>query len=90
MVIAMLIAAVGVIQDSPILIIGAMVVGPEFGPLAGICVAIVQKRRDMAKQVDRRAGGRIPARRSGSLPRDGRLAARSASRPTSSTTRARR
>ena len=50
MVIAMLIAGVGVVTDSPILIIGAMVVGPEFGPLAGICVAIVQKRRDLAKR----------------------------------------
>jgi uncharacterized hydrophobic protein (TIGR00271 family) len=50
MVIAMLIAAVGVIQDSPILIIGAMVVGPEFGPLAAICVAIVQRRGDLAKR----------------------------------------
>jgi uncharacterized hydrophobic protein (TIGR00271 family) len=50
MVIAMLIAGVGVVTDSPILIIGAMVVGPEFGPLAGVCVAIVQKRRDLAKR----------------------------------------
>ena len=50
MVIAMLIAGVGVVTDSPILIIGAMVVGPEFGPLAGICVAIVQRRRDLAKR----------------------------------------
>ena len=48
MVIAMLIAAVGVMTDSPILIIGAMVVGPEFGPLAGLCVAIVERRRDFA------------------------------------------
>jgi uncharacterized hydrophobic protein (TIGR00271 family) len=50
MVIAMLIAAIGVMTDSPILIIGAMVVGPEFGPLAGLCVAIVEKRRDLAKR----------------------------------------
>jgi uncharacterized hydrophobic protein (TIGR00271 family) len=50
MVIATLIAGVGVLTDSTILIIGAMVVGPEFGPLAGICVAIVQRRRDLAKR----------------------------------------
>jgi uncharacterized hydrophobic protein (TIGR00271 family) len=50
MVLAMLIAGVGVVTDSPILIIGAMVVGPEFGPLAGVCVAIVQRRRDLAKR----------------------------------------
>ena len=48
MVIATLIAAVGVMTDSPILIVGAMVVGPEFGPLAGLSVAIVQRRRELA------------------------------------------
>jgi uncharacterized hydrophobic protein (TIGR00271 family) len=40
----MLIAAVGIYLDSPILIVGAMVVGPEFGPIAGFCVALVQRR----------------------------------------------
>jgi uncharacterized hydrophobic protein (TIGR00271 family) len=50
MVIATMIAAIGVMTDSPILIIGAMVVGPEFGPLAGLAVAIVQRRRDLAKR----------------------------------------
>jgi uncharacterized hydrophobic protein (TIGR00271 family) len=48
MTIATLIAAIGVMTDSPILIIGAMVVGPEFGPLAGLAVAAVNKRRDVA------------------------------------------
>ena len=38
MVLAALIAAVGIYLDSPILIVGAMVVGPEFGPIAGFCV----------------------------------------------------
>lgn len=42
---ATVIAAIGVLTDSPILIVGAMVVGPEFGPVAGLCVAIVQRRR---------------------------------------------
>src|SRR3954471_8296492 len=50
MVIAMLIASIGVMTDSPILIIGAMVVGPEFGPLAGLSVAIVERRRDFARK----------------------------------------
>jgi uncharacterized hydrophobic protein (TIGR00271 family) len=50
MVLACLIAAVGVILDSPILIIGAMVVGPEFGPIAGLCVAVVQERLDVARR----------------------------------------
>jgi uncharacterized hydrophobic protein (TIGR00271 family) len=50
MVLACLIASVGVILDSPILIIGAMVVGPEFGPIAGLCVAVVQKRPDLIQR----------------------------------------
>jgi uncharacterized hydrophobic protein (TIGR00271 family) len=50
MVLACLIASVGIILDSPILIVGAMVVGPEFGPIAGFCVALVQRRMTMAKR----------------------------------------
>jgi uncharacterized hydrophobic protein (TIGR00271 family) len=48
MVLAGLIAAVGILLDTPILIVGAMVVGPEFGPVAGICVALVQRRPRLA------------------------------------------
>lgn len=48
MVVATLLAAVGVYQDSAILIVGAMVVGPEFGPLAGFCVAAVHRRGELA------------------------------------------
>jgi uncharacterized hydrophobic protein (TIGR00271 family) len=48
MILACLIASIGILLDSPILIIGAMVVGPEFGPLAGLCVAVVQRRRELA------------------------------------------
>jgi uncharacterized hydrophobic protein (TIGR00271 family) len=48
MLLAGLLAMVGIYQDSPILIVGAMVVGPEFGPLAGICVAAVQRRPELA------------------------------------------
>ena len=48
MVLACLLAMVGIYQDSAILIVGAMVVGPEFGPLAGLCVALVQRRRGLA------------------------------------------
>ena len=50
MVLAALIASVGIFLDSPILVIGAMVVGPEFGPIAGFCVAIVQPPRSLAKR----------------------------------------
>jgi len=45
MTLACLIASVGIFTGSPILIVGAMVVGPEFGPLAGLCVALVERRR---------------------------------------------
>jgi uncharacterized hydrophobic protein (TIGR00271 family) len=48
MVLAALLAAVGIYLDSEILIVGAMVVGPEFGPIAGFCVALVQRRRHLA------------------------------------------
>ena len=47
---ACLIASVGIMLDSPILIVGAMIVGPEFGPIAGLCVALVQRRRDVARR----------------------------------------
>lgn len=40
---ACLIAAVGVVTDSPVTIVGAMVVGPEFGPLAALAVSIVRE-----------------------------------------------
>jgi uncharacterized hydrophobic protein (TIGR00271 family) len=50
MVLACLIGSVGIFTGSPILIVGAMVVGPEFGPLAGLCVAIVERRRGVARR----------------------------------------
>lgn len=42
--IATIIAGIGVLLDQPILIVGAMVVGPEFGPLAALAVGIVRRR----------------------------------------------
>jgi len=50
MVLAGIIAAIGIFLDSEILVVGAMGVGPEFGPVAGLCVAIVQKRPQLAKR----------------------------------------
>jgi uncharacterized hydrophobic protein (TIGR00271 family) len=50
MVLATLIASAGIMTDSQILIIGAMVVGPEFGPLAGFCVAVIDRRLDLARR----------------------------------------
>jgi uncharacterized hydrophobic protein (TIGR00271 family) len=50
MVLAMQIGAVGVLLDQTILIVGAMVVGPEFGPLAALSVALVQRRPEFARR----------------------------------------
>ncbi len=44
MVLATLLASIGVVTDSPITVVGAMVVGPEFGPLAGIAVGLARRR----------------------------------------------
>ena len=44
---ACLIAAVGVVTDSAVTVVGAMVVGPEFAPLAGIAVGLVLRRGDL-------------------------------------------
>ncbi|MET4159014.1 DUF389 domain-containing protein [Agromyces sp. PvR057] len=48
LLLATLIAGIGRILDQPILIIGAMVVGPEFAPIAAICYAIVRRKRGIA------------------------------------------
>lgn len=45
---AALIAGTGRILDQPILIIGAMVVGPEFSPVAALCFALARPRPTMA------------------------------------------
>lgn len=47
---ACLIAAVGVVTDSPVTIVGAMVVGPEFGPLAALAVSIVRRKWSLARR----------------------------------------
>jgi uncharacterized hydrophobic protein (TIGR00271 family) len=50
MVLATLLAAIGVVTDSQITIVGAMVVGPEFGPLAGLAIALVRRRTRIARR----------------------------------------
>ena len=47
MVFATLIAGVAIVVDSSILVIGAMVLGPEFGPIAAIGVALVRRRSNL-------------------------------------------
>jgi uncharacterized hydrophobic protein (TIGR00271 family) len=50
LVVACLIAGAGILLDSSVLIVGAMVVGPEFGPVAGLCVAIATAERHHARR----------------------------------------
>ena len=47
--IATLIAAVGIVNDSAVLVIGAMVLGPEFTPLAGVALGAVHRRRGLLR-----------------------------------------
>ncbi len=47
---ACLIAAVGVVTDSPVTVVGAMVVGPEFAPLAALAVGLVLRRTDLVRR----------------------------------------
>lgn len=44
MIFATLIASIGIILDSQILVIAAMVLGPEFGAVAALGIALVRKR----------------------------------------------
>ena len=44
MAIAAVIGGIGILLDAPILIVGAMVVGPEYGPLSAACVAATRRR----------------------------------------------
>jgi uncharacterized hydrophobic protein (TIGR00271 family) len=48
--VACLLAAIGAITDSPVTVVGAMVLGPEFGPLAAISVGIVLQRGDLVRR----------------------------------------
>ncbi|HUQ58695.1 DUF389 domain-containing protein [Lentzea sp.] len=48
--IACLLAAVGVATNSTVTLVGAMVVGPEFGPLAAVAVGLVARRWDLVRR----------------------------------------
>lgn len=47
---AAMIAAVAVITDSSILVVGAMVVGPEFGAVSALAVGLAQRRPRLARR----------------------------------------
>lgn len=57
MALAALIASVGVLVDSAVLIIGAMIVGPEYGPLNAMSVSIYRRRRYGVRAAAKLAGG---------------------------------
>jgi uncharacterized hydrophobic protein (TIGR00271 family) len=48
MLLAACIGVSGLLTNNPILIVGAMVVSPDFGPLAGVCVGLTTNRRGLA------------------------------------------
>ena len=50
MALAAIIAVAGLLTDSVVLIIGAMILGPDFGPLAGTCVALATRHRDALRR----------------------------------------
>lgn len=50
MTLATSLAAIAIVLDSPILVIGAMVLGPDFGPIAAIGLALVRKRFELLRR----------------------------------------
>ncbi len=50
MVLATLLAAIAIVTDSTILVIGAMVLGPEFVPIAALGLALVRRRKNLFRQ----------------------------------------
>ena len=50
LILATQLVGIGIVTDSTILIVGAMAVGPEFGPLAALAVAIVQRQWKLGRR----------------------------------------
>lgn len=48
--VACLLAAIGAVTNSPVTVVGAMVLGPEFGPLAAVAVGTVLRRGDLVRR----------------------------------------
>jgi uncharacterized hydrophobic protein (TIGR00271 family) len=57
MTLATLLAAVAIVLDSQILVIGAMVLGPEFGAVAALGVALVRRRFGLFRLATRTLAG---------------------------------
>jgi uncharacterized hydrophobic protein (TIGR00271 family) len=47
---ATILASIAIVLDSPILVVGAMVLGPDFGPVAALGLAIVTRRRELLRR----------------------------------------
>ncbi len=47
---ATMLAGVGILVDSAILVVGAMAVGPDFAPVSGLAVGLVQRRRETVRR----------------------------------------
>jgi len=54
--IATLLAALAIVTDSAVLLIGGMVMGPEFSPLAGIALGVVHRHRGIVRHSLRSLG----------------------------------
>lgn len=50
LVAGILLAAVGVLIDSSVLIVGAMAIGPDYGPISGMTVAAVERRWSVGRR----------------------------------------
>ncbi len=50
LVLATQLAAIGIVTDSTIAIVGAMAVGPEFGPLAALAVALARRKWSLGRR----------------------------------------
>ncbi len=53
MLFATLIASIGIVLDSQVLVIGAMVLGPEFGAIAALGLALVRRRHQLLRRAIR-------------------------------------
>lgn len=47
---ATILASIAIVLDSPILVVGAMVLGPDFGPVAALGLAAVTRRRNLLRR----------------------------------------
>ena len=50
LVLATQLAGIGIVTDSPIAIVGAMAVGPEFGPLAALAVSLATRQWKLGRR----------------------------------------